>query len=141
MPPPPPPPLLTACFSELPAESLGTVAAGIVTFWLGLRGLTHCRSLRNWVENFPKPVKLISPPPLRTSVIVSSTVSTASPASRLEMLPFDATRSTNSCFATSAPLFPVFRFNPRLSLPGALIRLHHAVFRRILECRATPFHG
>src|SRR6266498_5269715 len=111
MPPPPlplpPPPPLTACFSVLPAENFGTVAAGIVTFWLGLRGLTPCRSLRCCVVNFPKPVKLTSPPERSVSVTVSSTASTASPASRLDMFAFCATRSTNSCFVTFAPLLPV----------------------------------
>src|SRR5262249_58997668 len=106
-PPARPPPLLTALLSVLPAENFGTVAAGIVTFSLGLRGLTPCRSLRCWVENFPKPVKLTSPPPFRTSVIDSSTASTASAASRLDRLPFWATLSTNSCFVTVAPLLPV----------------------------------
>src|SRR2546421_229622 len=84
MPPPPPPPALTDDLRVLPAENFGTVAAGIVTFWDGLRGLTPWRSFRCWVENFPKPVKLISPPWVRISWIESSTASTCSAASFLE---------------------------------------------------------
>src|SRR6266540_2374498 len=137
MPPPPlplpPPPPRTACLSELPAENFGTVAAGIVTFWLGLRGLTPCRSLRCCVVNFPKPVKLTSPPERSVSVTVSSTASTASPASRLDMFAFCATRSTNSCFVTFAPLLPVVGLGSRRkTLPGVRFRLNHAVLRHFL---------
>ena len=56
----------------LPAENFGTVAAGMVTFWLGFLGFTPCRSLRCCVVNFPKPVKLTSPPERSVSVTVSS---------------------------------------------------------------------
>src|SRR5215210_6030175 len=134
-PPPPPPPVLTAVFSELPAENFGTVAAGMVTFWVGLRGLTPWRSLRCWVENFPKPVKLTSPPVRRTSVMDSSTASTASEASRLDRLPFCATLSTNSCFVTFAPLGDGAW---RKTLAGLAFRLNHAVcgaFGRVEQLR------
>src|SRR5262249_9340216 len=114
---------------ELPAENFGTVAAGIVTFSLGLRGLTPWRSLRCWVENFPKPVKLTSPPFFSVSVIESSTASTASAASRLDRFAFWATLSTNSCLVTIAPLFPLWLADPRRkTLAGFGFRLNHAVF-------------
>ena len=55
--------------SWLPAENFGTMEAGMVTFSVGFRGLTPMRSARCCVENFPKPVKAISPPPFSVSVI------------------------------------------------------------------------
>ena len=51
--------------SWLPAENFGTVAAGICTFWVGLRGLTPCARRALWVVNLPKPVKATSSPPLQ----------------------------------------------------------------------------
>src|SRR3954453_15356524 len=131
LPPPPPPPVLTAVFSVLPAENFGTVAAGIVTFSVGFRGLTPWRSLRCWVENFPKPVKLTSPPLRSVSVIESSTASTASAASRLDKLAFWATLSTHSCFVPVAPRLPVGWWRSRRkTLAGLAFRLNHAVLRR-----------
>ena len=45
----------TDVFSELPAVNFGTRAAGMWTFWLGLRGFTPSRAARCEVENLPKP--------------------------------------------------------------------------------------
>src|SRR3954466_1937735 len=142
LPPPPPPPVLTAVFSVLPAENFGTVAAGIVTFSVGFRGLTPWRSLRCCVENFPKPVKLTSPPLRSVSVIESSTASTASAASRLDKLAFWATLSTHSCFVTVAPLLPVAWWGSRRkTLAGLGFRLNHAVLRRFWTVLPTPSVG
>ena len=68
-----------------------------------VRGLTPWRSPRSATWNLPKPVKLISPPDLRVSVIVPSTDSTASVASLLERPVRLATWSMNSCFVTLPP--------------------------------------
>ena len=54
---------LTALFSALPAENFGTRAAGMCTFWDGLRGLTPSRAARCDVENLPNPVKVTASPP------------------------------------------------------------------------------
>src|SRR6266536_1573535 len=142
--PPPPspilpaPPALTAAFSWLPAENFGTVAAGIVTFWLGLRGFTPWRSARRWVENFPKPVNATSCPPRKASVIESRKASTAFAASRLDRPAFDATSLTNSCFVKSLSSYR--RLQPReKTLTGASDWLNHAVLRVFLrhpECRS-----
>src|SRR5215203_3272820 len=104
---PPLAPLLTACLSWLPAENFGTVVAGISTRWEGFLGLTPCRAARRWVVNLPNPVKDTSPPDRRVSVIESRKASTASAASRFEILALSATFSTNSCFVTSASLWNV----------------------------------
>src|SRR4029079_18711851 len=91
---------------------------------------------------FPKPVKLTSPPLFSVSVIESSTASTASAASRLDRLAFWATLSTNSCFVTVAPLFPVARLGSRRkTLAGFSFRLNHAVLRRFKTLVAPPSAG
>src|SRR3954470_11758433 len=97
----PAPPLFTAALSWLPALNFGTVAAGIVTFSVGLRGFTPCRSARRCVTNFPKPVNATSPPPRSVSVIASRKASTALAASRLERPDLLATSLTNSCLVKS----------------------------------------
>ena len=61
--------LLTADLSPLPAENFGTVAAGMCTFSVGLRGLTPIRAARFAVENLPNPVNVTSPLPFSVSVI------------------------------------------------------------------------
>src|SRR5205814_8216709 len=76
------PPPLTAALSWLPAENFGTVAAGIVTFSVGFRGLTPWRSARCCVENLPKPVKATSSLLRSASVTESRNASTALAASR-----------------------------------------------------------
>src|SRR5919201_5195581 len=136
---PPPPPLLTACFSWLPAENVGTVAAGMVTFSPGFRGLTPCRSARCCVENFPKPVKVTSCPFRRASVIESRKASTAFPASRLESPAFDATSLTNSCLVKS--LSSHRRLQPRAKpLTGRSDWLNHAVLLVFLTHRESRSH-
>src|SRR6266536_2486304 len=137
--PPPPspilpaPPALTAAFSWLPAENFGTVAAGIVTFCVGLRGFTPWRSARRWVTNFPKPVKATSPPPCSVSVIASRKASTAFAASRLERSARLAISLTNSCFVKSHS--SCRQFGPReKTLTVAPDWLNHAVLRVFL-CR------
>ena len=72
--------LLTALFSLLPAENLGTFDAGMCTRSLGLRGFTPWRAARFCTENLPKPVKATSSPFRSASVIESRNASTASPA-------------------------------------------------------------
>src|SRR6185437_3158006 len=134
IPPPLPPPLRTACLSELPAENFGTHAAGIWTFWLGLRGFTPWRAARCWVENLPNPVKATSSRFFSASVIESITASTASPASRRPRPLFCATRSTNSCLVTCTPLLLLLTWlGPRQTLTGSAIWLNHAVNAGVLQ--------
>src|SRR5690242_7482353 len=71
-----------------------------------VRGLTPCRGPRSATLNFPKPVKLTSPPPVSTSVIPSSTVSTASLAAFL-VSNCPAIRSTNSALVNVNPPNPL----------------------------------
>ena len=60
---------MTAFFNWLPAENFGTVAAGMWTFWLGLRGFTPSRAARRVVWNLPKPVNATVSPFRRASVM------------------------------------------------------------------------
>ena len=92
---------LTACFSELPAENFGTLAAGTITFSAGRRGFTPCQAARCCVENLPKPVKDTASPSLSASVTQSMKASTAVDASRFESPLFEATLSMNSAFVTA----------------------------------------
>jgi len=79
--------------------NFGTVVAAMWTF-SPVRGLTPMRAARAEVENLPKPVNVIVSPLFNASVIVSSTASTAAPASRLDMPAASATASTKSCLVT-----------------------------------------
>ena len=65
---------MTADLSPLPAENFGTVAAGMCTFSLGLRGLTPVRAARFAVENLPNPVNVTSPLPFSVSVMAEERV-------------------------------------------------------------------
>src|SRR6476659_9089417 len=94
---------LTAAFSWLPAENFGTLLAGMVTFWPGLRGFTPVRALRACTLNFPKPVKVTSSPFLRASFTDSSTASSAVPASFLDRPDLVATASIKSLLVTCPP--------------------------------------
>ena len=73
---------LTALFSALPAENLGTRAAGMCTFSDGFRGFTPSRAARCDVENLPNPVNVTASPALSVSVTESRKASTAFAASR-----------------------------------------------------------
>ena len=74
---------LDGCLSAEPAVKRGTFPP-LMVIRSRVRGLTPWRSPRSATWNLPKPVKLMSPPDLRVSVIVPSTDSTASVASFLE---------------------------------------------------------
>src|SRR5689334_2976738 len=69
-----------------------------------VRGFTPCLGPRSATANLPKPVKFTSPPPWRTSVMASSTASTAWPASfLLPILESRASTSRNSALVTCSP--------------------------------------
>src|SRR4029079_12790974 len=121
-------------FSWLPAVNFGTVAAGIVTFSPGVRGVTPWRSARWDVLNLPKPVNATSPPLFSVSVMVSRNASTALPASRRESPALSAIRSTNSCFVTTSSSCS-HSCTTRRTLPAHYFRLNHAVLRQFLLLR------
>src|SRR3990170_3074398 len=132
-------PPLTAALSVLPAENLGTVVAGIMTF-APVRGLTPMRAARAEVENLPKPVKVTESPLLSADVIVSSTASTAPPASRLDMPALSATASTKSCLVTVLLLTSDSDSRNRESLTPLRIWLNHALLRRFFASPTAHRH-
>src|SRR5262249_34213155 len=96
----PPPPPFTFFFRPEPAEKRGTLPPGM-KMRSPVRGLPPCRGPRSATPNLPNPVKFTSPPPWRTSVIASSTASTAWPASfLLPILLSRASTSRNSALVT-----------------------------------------
>src|SRR5581483_7393704 len=91
---------LTRDLSAAPAENRGTRPPWIV-IRSPVRGFTPWRAARSATLNLPKPVKFTSPPPARTSAMLSSTASTASAAAfLLPMRASPARRSTNSALVT-----------------------------------------
>jgi hypothetical protein len=93
-------PPLTVFFRPDPAEKRGTLLAGM-KIRSPVRGFTPWRGPRSATANLPKPVKLTSPPPLRTEEMASRTASTATPASfLLPILLSLASTSKNSAFVT-----------------------------------------
>ena len=90
--------LRTASLRDFPDLKAGSFIAGILIFWLGLRGFTPVRAARLETRNVPKPVTVTFSPFLRDLVMLSKTASKTSEAAFFVTPVIFAAWSTRSCF-------------------------------------------
>ena len=106
----------TASFRPLPALKTGTFIAGMLIFWLGLRGLTPVRAARLLTRKVPKPVMVIEPPFLRVPVMRLMRPSNMAAAATLE-----TPAASASCAMISA--FVIGMKREKKKKDGAILRL------------------